>query len=182
MDLKDPENPKVIGELKVTGFSEYLHFYGENKLLGIGQETDPDTGELRGIKLSMFDISNPADVKEVDKIVLKDIDVYSPQDNYKSVMIDADENIIGFAMGAYDKVTYNLKGYYGVFGYSAEDGFTQELMQSLSKATGNSSDSYNVIDETRGIYIGDTFYLCQNQGIYAFDRSDGYKEIGKLEW
>ena len=99
VDLKDPENPKVIGELKVTGFSEYLHFYGENKLLGIGQETDPDTGELRGIKLSMFDISNPADVKEVDKIVLKDIDIYSPQDNYRSVMIDADENIIGFAMG-----------------------------------------------------------------------------------
>lgn len=182
VDLKDPENPKVIGELKVTGFSEYLHFYGENKLLGIGQETDPDTGELRGIKLSMFDISNPADVKEVDKIVLKDIDIYSPQDNYRSVMIDADENIIGFAMGSYDKVTYNLKGYYGVFGYSAEDGFTQELMQSLSKATGNSSDSYNVINKTRGIYIGDTFYLCQNQGIYAFDRSDGYKEIGKLEW
>lgn len=182
VDLKDPENPKVIGELKVTGFSEYLHFYGENKLLGIGKETDPDTGELKGIKLSMFDISNPADVKEVDKIVLKDIDVYSPQDNYKSVMIDADENIIGFAMGSYDKVTYNLKGYYGVFGYSAEDGFTQDLMQSLSKATGNSSDSYDVIDETRGIYIGDTFYLCQNQGIYAFDRSDGYKEIGKLEW
>ncbi len=182
VDLKDPENPKVIGELKVTGFSEYLHFYGKNKLLGIGQETDPDTGELKGIKLSMFDISNPADVKEVDKIVLKDIDVYSPQDNYKSVMIDADENIIGFAMGSYDKVTYNLQGYYGVFGYSAEDGFTQELMQSLSKATGSSSDSYNVIDETRGIYIGDTFYLCQNQGIYAFDRNNGYKESGKLEW
>ena len=36
VDLSDPENPKVLGELKITGFSSYLHFYGENKLLGIG--------------------------------------------------------------------------------------------------------------------------------------------------
>lgn len=47
-DLSDPTKPKIIGELKITGFSEYLHFYGENKLLGIGWETDPDTGSIEG--------------------------------------------------------------------------------------------------------------------------------------
>lgn len=182
VDLKDPKNPKVIGELKITGFSEYLHFYGENKLLGIGQETDPDTGEQKGIKLSMFDISNPADIKEVDKIVLKDIDVYSVENNYKSILVDSEANIIGFAMGSYDKNTYNLQSFYGVFGYSAKEGFTKELMQSLSKAAGNNPYGQDAMDEVRGIFIGDTFYLCQNQGIYAFDRTNGYKESGKLEW
>ena len=58
VDLSDPENPKVLGELKITGFSSYLHFYGENKLLGIGWETDPDTGNTIGMKCSMFDISD----------------------------------------------------------------------------------------------------------------------------
>ena len=52
-DLSDPTKPKIIGELKITGFSEYLHFYGENKLLGIGWETDPDTGSIEGLKCSM---------------------------------------------------------------------------------------------------------------------------------
>ena len=68
VDLSDPENPKVLGELKITGFSSYLHFYGENKLLGIGWETDPDTGNTIGMKCSMFDISDPSDVKETDRL------------------------------------------------------------------------------------------------------------------
>lgn len=36
VDLSDPENPKILGELKIPGFSEYLHPYGDGKLLGIG--------------------------------------------------------------------------------------------------------------------------------------------------
>ena len=56
-DLSDPTKPKIIGELKITGFSEYLHFYGENKLLGIGWETDPDTGSIEGLKCSILPMS-----------------------------------------------------------------------------------------------------------------------------
>ncbi len=40
MDLSDDKNPKVLGECKISGFSEYLHFWGEDKLVGIGYETD----------------------------------------------------------------------------------------------------------------------------------------------
>ena len=42
VDLSDPKNPKIIGKLKIPGFSEYLHFYGENLLLGIGMDVDED--------------------------------------------------------------------------------------------------------------------------------------------
>ena len=45
VDLSDDKNPKVLGELKISGFSEYLHFWGEDKLVGIGYETDEKTGE-----------------------------------------------------------------------------------------------------------------------------------------
>ena len=64
VDLKDPKNPKILSELKISGFSEYLHFYGEDRMLGIGMEADEETGRTEGMKLSMFDISNPADVTE----------------------------------------------------------------------------------------------------------------------
>lgn len=46
VDLKDPKNPKILSELKISGFSEYLHFYGENRLLGIGMEADEETGRI----------------------------------------------------------------------------------------------------------------------------------------
>ena len=182
VNLKDPQKPEILGELKVTGFSQYLHFYGEDRLLGIGWETDPDTGIQEGLKLSMFDISNPADVKEVHKMILKDVDLCIAAENYKGILIDPKENIFGFGMGSYSDKDYSLYGYYGVFTYSEEEGFSQELMQSLSQMSVSSGNTYGTIEEIRGIYIGDTFYLCGDSGIYAFDRKKEYQAYGKLEW
>ena len=64
VDLSDPEKPKIVGELKIPGFSDYLHFYGEDQLLGIGMNVDEETQITDGVKLSMFDISDKTDVKE----------------------------------------------------------------------------------------------------------------------
>ena len=47
VDLSSPKEPKILGELKVTGFSAYLHFYSENKLHRIGNEVDPRNGEYK---------------------------------------------------------------------------------------------------------------------------------------
>ena len=71
-----------MSELNITGFSEYLHFYGENQLLGIGWETDPDTGNVTGMKCSMFDISDPSDVRETDRFILKDVSFCDALYNY----------------------------------------------------------------------------------------------------
>lgn len=71
VDLSDDKNPKVLGELKISGFSEYLHFWGEDKLVGIGYETDEKTGEHAGIKITMFDISDSSSLKEMNSLVLK---------------------------------------------------------------------------------------------------------------
>ena len=65
VDFSDPKNPKILGSLKLPGFSEYLHFYSDDLLLGIGMDTD-ENGVTNGVKVSMFDISNPSDVKEVN--------------------------------------------------------------------------------------------------------------------
>ena len=59
VDISNPDDPKLLGYLKITGFSDYLHPWSENRLVGLGLETDPDTGEQKGIKLSMFDVSDP---------------------------------------------------------------------------------------------------------------------------
>lgn len=70
IDLSDPTNPTVLGELKITGFSEYLHPVGDGLLLGVGREVDENTGIDEGMKVSLFDISNPTALAEVDRFVL----------------------------------------------------------------------------------------------------------------
>lgn len=72
IDLADPTNPTVLGELKITGFSEYLHPVGDGLLLGVGREVDEATGMDEGMKVSLFDISDPTALAEVDRFVLPD--------------------------------------------------------------------------------------------------------------
>ncbi|MDH2423862.1 beta-propeller domain-containing protein [Sphaerisporangium sp. TRM90804] len=59
LDLRDPAKPVVTGELKITGYSAYLHPAGEGRLLGIGQEAS-EKGRTLGTQVSLFDVSDPA--------------------------------------------------------------------------------------------------------------------------
>jgi hypothetical protein len=59
VDLRDPANPRVIGELKIPGYSAYLHPLGDDLILGVGQDAT-DEGRVLGTQLSVFDVSNLA--------------------------------------------------------------------------------------------------------------------------
>jgi hypothetical protein len=59
VDLRDPAAPKVTGELKITGYSAYLHPAGTGRLIGVGQEAD-ENGRTQGAQVSLFDTANPA--------------------------------------------------------------------------------------------------------------------------
>ena len=97
VDLSNPSAPTLIGELKITGFSDYLHPWSDNLLLGIGYEIDPDSPlDTIGIKLTMFDISDPTNIKVKDSTVIKDYTEGYFGNNHKSVMIDPEKGLIGF--------------------------------------------------------------------------------------
>lgn len=164
VDLSDPENPKILGELKISGFSEYLHFYNENLLLGIGMEADEETGRTEGMKLSMFDVSNPADVKEQDKYNLSEYDYSEGLYNYKAVMIDTKKNLFGFMAEGWDEEN---KEDYLLFSY--EDGaFQQKMKISCDR------DAGGIYANVRGTYIGDVFYLMYEDGrVEAYSLADG---------
>ncbi|MFD1147364.1 beta-propeller domain-containing protein [Saccharothrix hoggarensis] len=59
LDLSDPANPRKVGELKITGYSAYLHPAGDGKLIGVGQEAT-EQGRTTGTQVSLFDVSDPA--------------------------------------------------------------------------------------------------------------------------
>ena len=167
-DLSDINNPKILGELKITGYSEYLHMWGEDKLLGIGYETNADTGSRKGIKLVMFDISNPAELSIIDTVVISDAD-YSPAlFNYKCVLADTSTNMIGFVTADYsdDELEYRMYSF-------GDDEFKEELV--LEK------DSIKYKESYRGLWAGDYFYVVNPNKIQSFDYTDDYKEVDELD-
>ncbi|MEM1981817.1 MAG: beta-propeller domain-containing protein, partial [Candidatus Hadarchaeales archaeon] len=65
IDLSHPSKPEVVGELKVPGYSSYLHPINDNLLLGIGRENWK-------VKVSLFDLSSPSQPIELDKLLLEE--------------------------------------------------------------------------------------------------------------
>lgn len=70
IDLSDPTDPEVLGELHIPGYSDYLHPWGENLLIGFGMETNTRYGwvETDGVKIAVFDISDPTDPVELSRL------------------------------------------------------------------------------------------------------------------
>ncbi|MGB7425935.1 MAG: beta-propeller domain-containing protein [Ornithinimicrobium sp.] len=68
IDTSDPTRPNVAGELKIPGYSAYLHPLDEEHLLGIGQDADPRTGQEKGLQASLFDISDITDPQRTDQL------------------------------------------------------------------------------------------------------------------
>ncbi|MGN1267853.1 MAG: beta-propeller domain-containing protein [Dorea sp.] len=161
VDLSNPEEPKIIGKLKIPGFSEYLHFYGEDKLLGIGMNADEKTGTTEGVKISMFDISDKTDVKEEATYVLKNVYSTDVSYDYKAALIDVEKNIIGFVGYPEGDQKYYL------FSYDEQNGFTCNMEEELN---GNASRS------ARGLYIGDTLYVVQGNVIESYSLVSFKKE------
>lgn len=69
LDLSDPANPQAVGELKIPGFSTYIHPMGNDHLLTIGEEVDPDGGWTQGMKLEIFDVSDFANPQSTQKYI-----------------------------------------------------------------------------------------------------------------
>jgi len=82
IDLTDPANPKVLGKLKIPGYSDYLHPYDENHLIGIGKETaDAEQGDFswyQGVKIALFDVTDVTNPRELAKFEIGDRGTDSP--------------------------------------------------------------------------------------------------------
>ena len=162
VDFSDPENPKILGKLKIPGFSEYLHFYSDNLLLGIGMDTD-ENGITNGVKISMFDIRDPSDVKEVSKYTLDQYyysDVFS---DYRAALVDPEKNLIGFPLSG-------SANQYVILSYDKDQGFQVQMQEEVN---GNSYLG------TRGVYANEKFYVINGNAIEAYRMGD-YVKIDDL--
>ena len=160
MDLSDPSAPEIIGKLKIPGFSEYLHPYGDGQLLGIGMDVDEESVTTDGVKISMFDISNPADVNEEENYVLEDLYGTDVGYNYKEVFVDVEKNLFGFM--AYGDTTK-----YFIFTYD-ENGFKEVFSRELT-----------LYGNVRGLYAGERFYLVNGNTVESFTM-DAFQKVDDI--
>jgi len=185
IDLSNPANPVVKGELKIPGFSNYLHPVGPGRLLGIGRDTQEmfvknkdgveEVVGIReyGIKLSLFDVSDMYNPKEIDVLIIGDQSTYSSVlHNHKAFMYGAAQNRFGFYVEGSTNTDKNGWEY-----YAQGHLFGLENDKIVKKG---SFDTQEFAYDDRMCIIGNVLYSVEHGALVAYDL-DTLKELDRIE-
>ncbi|MGE5627625.1 MAG: beta-propeller domain-containing protein [Solirubrobacterales bacterium] len=192
IDLKNPESPKVLGELKIPGFTNYLQPYDETHLIGFGMDTTVvneagmDRARAQGMKIALFDVSNVE--KPVQQFMTKVGNGSSYSEvltNHKALLFSKERNLMAIPVSdnAYNSVD-NSEQKQGAYIYNIDlvNGIKLKGIISHLDEAGNMSNSrgiYGPYFVTRILYIKDTLYTLSDGLIKANDINN-LKEKSKL--
>jgi uncharacterized secreted protein with C-terminal beta-propeller domain len=193
IDLADPTAPKVLGQLKIPGYSNYLHPYDETHVIGLGKEAiDAEGGSFayyQGIKLSLFDVSDVSNPREVAKLEIGDRGSDSPAlTDHKAFLFSRERNLLvipileakvdasRYAGGSVSSSAYGDFVYQGAYVFQiSTDGI--QLRGRITHIQGDDllksgywfSSEYSVY---RSLYIGDNLYTISGAMIRINSLSD----------
>ncbi|MEM4554872.1 MAG: beta-propeller domain-containing protein [Candidatus Anstonellaceae archaeon] len=201
IDLSDPNEPKVQGKLKIPGYSTYLHEYDEKHVIGIGKEAiearEGDFAWQQGVKLSLFDVSNPQEPAEIAKFQIGDrgTESYALTD-HKAFLFDKERDllVIPVLVAEIDEERYGgevplhaygdyvFQGAY-VFEVSPTKGFV--LLGRISHASQEEllkSGSYFISDAEvkRSLYMDEYLYTVSDRMIKA-NRLPTLEEVAAVQ-
>lgn len=198
IDLNNPRNPRVLGELKIPGYSDYLHPYDETHLIGVGKEA-VDMGTFawyQGVKIALFDVSDPENPIEISKYVIGDrgTDSYALSD-HKAFLFSRSKNLLvipillaeineeqypgGVPPNAYGEYTW--QGAY-VFDISLADGLVLKggITHSEDDAQLGWGWYYSSRSVKRSLYIENI--LCTiSDGLVKMNNLEDLSEISEIE-
>lgn len=198
IDLKDPSHPRVLGKLKIPGYSDYLHPYDENHLIGFGKDTiELPTKDWRGnevgtnayylgMKVALFDVSDVNHPIEKHKVIIGDRGTESELlRDHKALLFDKKRNLLGFPITVCEVKGNRVDSKYGVPAYgeavfqgayvyelTPEDGFRLKGKISHTTQEDYLKSGYYFGRESairRLLYIGDDLYGVSNKKISAHD-------------
>jgi inhibitor of cysteine peptidase len=188
IDLKDAANPKILGELKIPGFSTYLHPYDENHLIGFGydstlvNEGGSQMARTQGMKAALFDVTdvnNPIQ-KYIISIGKRGTNSDLLQD-HKALLFSKENGIIAFPVDEVDseECPVSFQGAY-VYHFDLQSGFVLKgRITHIKDQTELQKDYYN--DRiTRIIYIGDKLFTISNDYIKENDMNS-LKDISTID-
>ena len=198
IDLSDPENPSVLGKLKIPGYSDYLHPYDETHLIGIGKEVDESIDAdkvhtegavyytaIQGVKLAIFDVSDVENPIEMYKEVIGDRGTESPAaSDHKAFLFDKEKELLVIPMTVAElkpgqtkdmQGEYTFQGAY-VYNLNLDDGFQlrgrvthYDDDEVFKKAGYYFRGDYSI---KRSLYIDDVLYTLSDSRLQLNDLDD----------
>ncbi|MEL7566182.1 MAG: beta-propeller domain-containing protein [Dehalobacterium sp.] len=208
IDLNDPKEPKILGALKIPGYSDYLHPYDENHIIGLGKDTvelsqkdgqGNETGTMafyQGMKIALFDVSNVAHPIQKYQEIIGDRGTDSDLlHNHKALLFSREKNLMAFpvtVMEIKNKTSvqnnipeYGEIAYQGAYVYQVDltKGFVLKGAITHLDPEDLVKAGYNWYSSNRNveriIYIGDTLYTLSKGMIKAHSLND-LKEITSM--
>ncbi len=192
IDLSDPQAPKVAGELKIPGFSTYLHPYDANTIIGFGKDAE-DQGEVvktKGLKLALFDVSNIQAPKELDTYIMGDMgsDSVALYD-HKAFLFSKEKNVLSLPVTLRRVGPNNSWGdvyFSGALVFQINNGKFVLAGKIDHSDDGKKAEAdyngFNYYDNNvlRSLYINDQLYTLSNWYLKA-NRLPDLKETKKVE-
>ncbi len=173
-DLSDPHNPKLAGELKIPGFSEYLQVIeqGDQRLLlGIGRDADPATGRAQALKVSLFDVTDLANPVEVDNYIFEGD--YSSSEalwNHKAVTYVPEQKLLAIPNQEYGFNSFTSQNQLTVFELDGQQGIKR-----LGEVE-HGSDWIN-----RSVNIDGDLFAVSGQTVSAYEVPN-LKRLDQVSW
>lgn len=176
IDLKTPSEPKILGFLKIPGYSTYLHPYDENTIIGFGMETDNEGDRVfnKGMKVALFDVSNVNEPKQKASLEIGGKGTYSPTlYNHKALMEYKKYNVYAFEVSeTSNDDRYNLV-FNGVYLLQVKDDKI-EVKTKISHVENN--NAYYMGYKT--IFINNLMYVFSEDAVSVVNL-DSMKEVYK---
>ena len=187
------DTPKILGELKIPGFSNYLHPFDNEHIIGIGRDTkEIEEGRVQqlGIKIALFNVADVNNPRVIDDVIIGDSATYSEAlYDHKAFFFDKTKGILSIPITGDAKnlnensrskmiaPDYNRWNGFYVFGLDSLDGFDLK-----GKVTHSDSDSrYYGMSNARTFYIYDVLYTA-SEGYLKMNAMDDLKEVNSLKF
>ena len=200
VDLADPQQPKLLGQLKIPGYSDYLQPYDTNHLIGIGREVaavpesqplgernlimPAPTREL-GVKIALFDVTNPTAPREIAKYVVdRDDSDSAARHDHRAVLFSKEKNLLVIPM-SYGSTWQRIMPYHYaewqgayVFSISPDKNTGLKLRGKLDHPVSENGVSY-YDTVTRSLFIEDILYTISERQLKMYEL-DSLKAIKKI--
>ncbi len=177
INLSDSSDPYIEGELEITGFSSYLHPLNDTLLLGLGQAAD-DSGFTQGVKLSLFDTSDPANPTEISSLELGSRGSWSDAlyDHHAISFMDTDSGVrLAFSWSEYEDWNWQ-----GNRIFVADINTSPDTITDTGSLTTRLNQTYQSADDDNyRYYYGYSRVALQGAGLHLI--SNGTVESGTLE-
>jgi len=192
IDLADPTNPEVLGALKIPGFSNYLHPYDENHIIGVGKETkESEFGGVTtgGIKIALFDVTDFSDPQLVDQVVIGDQGSDSPAlYDHKAFLFSKSKDLLVLPITEItrreklDQWRYSNTVWHGAYVFKVTtDGFTEMGKVTHSSTKSDYWDWWNAASVMRSLYMDDNLYTISNKYIKINDLANSLEELNTVK-